>query len=86
MAKERRERRNRDEQRPARRRKKRVCVFCSDKKVADYKNIEFMRKFITDRGKIAPRRMTGCCAKHQRAVAVEVKRARQVGLLPYTID
>jgi len=74
------------EQRPLRKRRRRICVFCADKISADYKNVEFMKKFITDRGKIAPRRMSGCCAKHQRMVAKEIKRARHVGLLPFTLE
>lgn len=68
------------------RKRRRVCIFCADKFVPDYKNIELMWKFITDRGKIMPRRQSGCCAKHQRFLAQEIKRARQIGLLPYTID
>jgi len=68
-------------------RKRRPCVFCADKKEdIDYKDIGFVRMFMTDRGKIAPRRMTGCCAFHQRKVAKAVKRARELGLVPYTVD
>ncbi|MFC1560248.1 30S ribosomal protein S18 [Candidatus Margulisiibacteriota bacterium] len=80
------DRRQKRQERPMRRRRKKPCVFCADKKVADYKNIDFMKKFVTDRGKIAPRRMSGCCAKHQRLVATEIKRARQIGLLPFTVE
>jgi small subunit ribosomal protein S18 len=69
-----------------RKRKKRKCVFCADKKTLDYKDISFVSRFITDRGKIAPRRLTGCCALHQRMVAKMVKRARQVALAPYTVE
>ena len=69
-----------------RKRKRRPCVFCVDKKTLDYKDVSFVRRFITDRGKIAPRRMTGCCALHQRMVAGVVKKARQVGLVPYTVE
>jgi small subunit ribosomal protein S18 len=54
--------------------------------VLDYKDIAFVRRFMTDRGKIAPRRLTGCCALHQRMVAGVVKKARQVGLVPYTVE
>lgn len=68
------------------RRKKKPCVFCVDKKILDYKDVSFVRRFMTDRGKIAPRRLTGCCALHQRMVAKMVKRARQVGLVPYTVE
>ena len=68
-------------------RKRRPCVFCIDKKEdIDYKDIGFVRRFMTDRGKIAPRRMTGCCAFHQRKVSAAVKRARELGLVPYMVD
>lgn len=66
--------------------KRRPCIFCADGREIDYKDIGFVRKFITDRGKIAPRRMSGCCALHQRRVANAVKRARQLGLAPYVVD
>ena len=69
-----------------RKRKRRPCVFCIDKKTLDYKDLSFVRRFITDRGKIAPRRMTGCCALHQRLGAGVVKKARQVALVPYTVE
>ena len=72
--------------RPIRRRKK-VCVFCADaNKVLDYKDVALFRKYISERGKILPRRITGNCAKHQRALTVAVKRARHVALLPYTVE
>lgn len=67
-------------------RKRRPCVFCIDQKELDYKDISFVRRFVTDRGKIAPRRISGCCALHQRMVAKAVKRARLLGLVPYVID
>jgi len=67
-------------------RKVRPCYFCVEKKTLDYKDIDFVRRFITDRGKIAPRRMTSCCALHQRMVAKVVKRARQLGLVPFVVD
>jgi small subunit ribosomal protein S18 len=57
-----------------------------DKKVLDYKDVSYVRRFITDRGKIAPRRMTGCCALHQRMVAQVVKRSRQLGLVPFSVE
>ncbi|MEW6202903.1 MAG: 30S ribosomal protein S18 [bacterium] len=64
-----------------------ACEFCIDKKLeADYKNVALLEKYISDRGKIKPRRMTGCCAKHQRKVANEIKRAREMALVPYTLD
>jgi len=63
----------------------RVCQFCADKTVKlDYKNTEQLKRFITENGKIRPRRQTGTCAKHQRAVALAVKRARHIALLPFS--
>jgi small subunit ribosomal protein S18 len=67
-------------------RKKRPCIFCIEQMILDYKDIGSVRRFMTDRGKIAPRRLSGCCALHQRMVAKAVKRARQVGLMPYVVD
>lgn len=64
--------------------KKKVCRFCTQKVVADYKNPDFLRRFITERGKILPRRITGTCAKHQRSLTREIKRSRVLGMLPYT--
>lgn len=70
-----------------RRRSRKVCEFCVDKDVRiDYKNIDMMQKYITDRGKIKPRRMSGCCAKHQRKLTVHLKRARELAVIPYTRD
>jgi small subunit ribosomal protein S18 len=63
--------------------KKKVCKFCTQNLVADYKNPDGLRRFVTDRGKILPRRITGTCAKHQRALAREVKRARVLAYLPF---
>jgi len=63
----------------------RECQFCIDKSIViDYKHAEALRRFITDDGKIRPRRQTGTCAKHQRALARAIKRARQAALLPFT--
>ena len=63
----------------------RVCQFCTDHTVRlDYKDIETLRRFITPDGKIRPRRQTGTCARHQRALAKAVKRARHIALLPFT--
>ena len=63
---------------------RKVCSFCADKvKVIDYKDGDKLRGYITDRGKIQPRRRTGTCAKHQRILAVAIKRARHIALLPY---
>lgn len=62
-----------------------VCQFCTDKNVViDYKNTELLRRYVTDEGKIRPRRQTGTCALHQRALAAEIKRSRHIALLPYT--
>jgi small subunit ribosomal protein S18 len=61
------------------------CQFCSDKEqIINYKNVELLKRYITDDGKIRPRRQTGTCAKHQREVAAAVKRARHIALLPFT--
>lgn len=65
------------------RKKKKVCYMCTGKDV-DYKDVETLRKFINERGKILPRRVTGNCARHQRYIASQIKRARAIGLLPYT--
>ena len=72
--------------RPIRRRKK-VCVFCADKNaVIDYKDVNRLKKFVSERGKVLPRRITGTCAKHQRALTVAIKRARHIALMPYVQD
>lgn len=63
--------------------RKKVCKFCTQKVVADYKNPDGLRRFITDRGKILPRRITGTCAKHQRTLAREIKRARNLAMIPF---
>ncbi len=64
------------------RKKKKVCYMCTGKEV-DYKDVDVLKRFVNDRGKLHPRRVTGTCAKHQRHVAKQVKRARELGLLPY---
>ncbi|MCL1843819.1 MAG: 30S ribosomal protein S18 [Defluviitaleaceae bacterium] len=67
------------------RRKKRVCQFCVDKVSSiDYKDIAKLRKYVSERGKILPRRVSGNCAKHQRAMTMNVKRARHMALMVYT--
>jgi small subunit ribosomal protein S18 len=67
--------------------KKKVCQFCADKNAKiDYKDVDLLSKYITDRGKILPKRVTGTCARHQREVARAIKRARIVALLPYVRD
>jgi small subunit ribosomal protein S18 len=63
----------------------RECQFCTDKNATiDYKQVEVLRRYITDDGKIRPRRQTGACAKHQRELARAIKRARHLALLPYS--
>ncbi len=62
-----------------------ICHFCADKSIAiDYKQADMLRRFVTEDGRIRPRRQTGTCARHQRALAVAVKRARHIALLPFT--
>ena len=70
-----------------RKRRPKVCHFCVDKVTSvDYKDIEKLKKYVTDRGKIVPRRVTGACAKHQRQLTRAIKRARIIALLPVTSD
>ncbi|RMG99811.1 MAG: 30S ribosomal protein S18 [Aquificota bacterium] len=64
---------------------KKTCPFCESKKEPSYKNYEELRRFLSERGKMIGRRQTGVCAKHQRMLAREIKRARQLGLLPYVV-
>jgi small subunit ribosomal protein S18 len=67
--------------------RRKVCAFCLEKaKVIDYKDVGTLRRFLTDRGKIRSRRKTGTCAKHQRRLAIAVKRARHLALLPFTAE
>lgn len=74
-------------ERGGRRPRKRVCSFCVDKvESLDYKETHKLRKYITERGKILPRRISGNCAKHQRQVTLAIKRARNIALLPYVIE
>ena len=70
------------------RRRKKVCAFCTDKTIGaiDYKDGNKLKRYISERGKILPRRMSGVCAKHQRPLAVAIKRARVMALLPYKAD
>ena len=73
--------------RRAPRRIKKVCVFCGENKVfIDYKNGARLKKYVSERGKILPRRITGTCAEHQRAMTVAIKRARHIALMPYTVE
>lgn len=65
--------------------KKKVCFFCKNKEaVIDYKDVNMMRRFIAESGKIVPRRFSGTCAKHQRKLSTEIKKARQMALIPYS--
>ncbi len=68
------------------RRRKKVCVFCGKDNTIDYKDAAKLRKYVSERGKILPRRITGNCAKHQREITVAVKRARHVAILPYVAE
>lgn len=67
--------------------RKKVCSFCVDKvEVIDYKDIAKLRRFLSERAKILPRRVTGTCAHHQRELTIAIKRARHLALLPYVSD
>ena len=69
------------------RRRKKVCVYCADKNaVIDYKDVNKLKRYVSERGKILPRRITGNCAKHQRALTVAIKRARHIDLMPYVAE
>ena len=80
----------RDARRPGgkmRRARKKVCAFCSDKvETIDYKDVSKLRKYVTEKGKILPRRVSGACAKHQRQLTLAIKRSRNIALLPFTTD
>ena len=65
------------------RKKKKICQMCAGKSV-DYKDVMIISKYINEKGKIMPRRMTGACAKHQRYIATQIKRARAIALMPYS--
>lgn len=65
------------------RRRKKVCAFCIEKITIDYKDVARLRRYVSERGKILPRRQTGTCAKCQRDLSVAIKRARELALLPY---
>ena len=69
------------------RRRQKVCVFCGENdQQIDYKDAATLKKYVSERGKILPRRITGTCAKHQRAITLAVKRARHIALMPYSVD
>lgn len=66
--------------------RKKVCPLCADKNAkVDYKNPALFKRFLTERGRIVPRRISGMCAKHQRQVSLAIKRARHIALIPYTV-
>ena len=67
-------------------RRKKVCVFCGKDNNIDYKDVNKLKRYISERGKILPRRITGNCAKHQRALTVAIKRARHIAVMPYVQD
>ena len=67
-------------------RKRKVCAFCGKNNTVDYKDAATLHKFISESGKILPRRATGTCAQHQRQLATAIKAARQIALLPYVAD
>ena len=72
---------------PFRRPRKKVCTFCVEHMdEIDYKDVEKLKRFVSDKGKILPRRVTGTCAKHQRKVTEAIKRARTIALLPFTVE
>ncbi len=75
-------------ERPQRRKgRKKVCAFCAaHTDIIDYKDVTLLRKFISERAKILPRRVTGTCAAHQRSLTTAIKRARYIALLPFTTD
>ena len=78
---------DRNDRRGGRKGRRKVCSFCVDKvETIDYKDVPRLRKLISDRSKILPRRVTGTCAAHQRELTTAIKRARHVALLPYTSD
>ena len=69
------------------RRRKKVCAYCFEEgKSIDYKDVASLKNFISERGKILPRRITGTCAKHQRELTVAIKRARHIALMPYVCE
>jgi small subunit ribosomal protein S18 len=68
-------------------RRRKVCHFCVDKVVhIEYKNIRVLKRYITERGKILPSRISGNCAKHQRALTMAIKKARNIAMLPFTVE
>ena len=68
------------------RRRKKVCVFCGKDNVIDYKDVNKLKRYVSERGKILPRRITGNCAAHQRMIAKAIKRAREASIISYVFD
>ena len=67
--------------------KRKVCAYCADKNlVIDYKQVDKLKKYVSEKGKILPRRVTGLCAKHQRDLTIAINRARHIALLPFTME
>jgi len=67
--------------------KKKVCAYCADENLEiDFKQADKLRKYVSEKGKILPRRVTGLCAKHQRELTIAIKRARHIALLPFTVE
>jgi small subunit ribosomal protein S18 len=78
---------DRGDRRGGRKGRRKVCSFCVDKvDTIDYKDVAKLRRFLSERAKILPRRVTGCCAHHQRELTIAIKRARHLALLPYVSD
>ncbi len=69
-----------------RRSRKKVCAFCVEKSPIDYKDTNRLQRYLSERGKIVPKRVTKNCAKHQRELAIAIKRARELGLLPFSVE
>lgn len=84
MAEQKRREYDREGRAPRRKSRRKVCNFCADHvEHIDYKDVANLRKFVSERGKILPKRMTGTCAKHQRELTIAIKRARHLALLPF---
>ena len=81
------ERSDKDNRRQQKKGRKKVCSFCSDKvNTIDYKDVSKLRRYVSERAKILPRRVTGCCAYHQRKLTIAIKRARNLAMLPYVSE
>lgn len=81
------ERNDRENRRGGRKGRRKVCAFCVDKvETIDYKDVAKLRRYVSERAKILPRRVTGTCAHHQRKLTVAIKRARHLALLPFSSD